>query len=177
MGNKQSTAEYESATESSSISKQKPRTYMDTRIPVFFNKKMYIVIDFYFKSKINNSINLDVLKNNHELKTHVKDIILSAFNKLVCKAHISDTNVLFVLKRKNNHDYLELNTVADLSSDVRNSEYNKSSNDISIQGIKMAIVTELYTYMSKECGIVVSPTETLVILYNTLYNVDVYQKP
>jgi len=175
MGNKQSTAEYESATETSSISKPKP--YMDTRIPVFFNKKMYIVIDFYFKSKINNSINLDVLKNNHELKTHVKDIILSAFNKVVCKAHISDTNLLFVLKRKNNHDYLELNTVADLSSDVRNSEYNKGPNDISIQGIKMAIVTELYTYMSKECGIVVSPTETLVILYNTLYNVEVYQKP
>ena len=175
MGNNQSTAEYESATETSSITKSKP--YMDTRIPVFFNKKMYIVIDFYFKSKLNNSINLDVLKNNHELKTHVKDIILSAFNKLVCKAHISDTNVLFVLKRKNNHDYLELNTVADLSSDARNSEHNKSPNDISIQGIKMAIVTELYTYMSKECGIVVSPTETLVILYNTLYNVEVYQKP
>ena len=176
MGNNQSTAEYESATETSSISKPKP--YMDTRIPVFFNKKMYIVIDFYFKSKINNSINLDVLKNNHELKTHVKDIILTAFNKVTCKAHISDTNVLFVLKRKNNHDYLELNTVADLSSNVRNSEYNKSPNDnSSIQGIKMAIVTELFTYTSKECGIVVSPTETLVILYNTLYNVEVYQKP
>jgi hypothetical protein len=128
-----------------------------------------------------NTINLEALKNNNELKAYVKDIILSAFSNIACKAHISDTNIIFMLRSKNNEDYLELNTVVDLSSDPRNSEYNKKymnpSNDITIQGIRMAIVSILFTHTSKQYGIVVSPTETVVILYNTLYDIDVYQNP
>jgi hypothetical protein len=167
-----------------SSSSSKPGS--DHLIPVKFNKKLYIVIDFYFKSKIvdninTNTINLEALKNNNELKAYVKDIILSAFSNIACKAHISDTNIIFMLRSKNNEDYLELNTVVDLSSDPRNSEYNKKymnpSNDITIQGIRMAIVSILFTHTSKQYGIVVSPTETVVILYNTLYDIDVYQNP
>jgi len=120
-----------------SSSSSKPGS--DHLIPVKFNKKLYIVIDFYFKSKIvdninTNTINLEALKNNNELKAYVKDIILSAFSNIACKAHISDTNIIFMLRSKNNEDYLELNTVVDLSSDPRNSNYNKKymnpSNDI-----------------------------------------------
>ena len=167
-----------------SSSSSKPGS--DHLIPVKLNKKLYIVIDFYFKSKIvdntnTNTINLEALKNNNELKAYVKDIILSAFSNIACKAHISDTNIIFMLRSKNNEDYLELNTVVDLSSDPRNSEYNKKymnpSNDITIQGIRMAIVSILFTHTSKQYGIVVSPTETVVILYNTLYDIDVYQNP
>jgi hypothetical protein len=167
-----------------SSSSSKPGS--DHLIPVKFNKKLYIVIDFYFKSKIvdntnTNTINLEALKNNNELKAYVKDIILSAFSNIACKAHISDTNIIFMLRSKNNEDYLELNTVVDLSSDPRNSDYNKKymnpSTDITIQGIRMAIVSILFTHTSKQYGIVVSPTETVVILYNTLYDIDVYQNP
>ncbi len=167
-----------------SSSSSKPGS--DHLIPVKFNKKLYIVIDFYFKSKIvdninTNTINLEALKNNNELKAYVKDIILSAFSNIACKAHISDTNIIFMLRSKNNEDYLELNTVVDLSSDPRNSNYNKKymnpSNDITIQGIRMAIVSILFTHTSKQYGIVVSPTETVVILYNTLYDIEVYQNP
>lgn len=140
-----------------------------------FNKKLYIVVDVYLKSKNeNNQLNFSELKTNVSLKKHLRDILMNAISKENLSASLSDNN-LFLISKKNNDrsEYLELNAIV---------EFNQTSKDetsrcqLKIQKLKMNILSEFFEHTSNKYGIVVSPNTTVVILYNTLSEIDVYQK-
>lgn len=153
-----------------------------------FDKRIYIVVDLYVSSKLENGfgsgssagsttlakkINLDEIKTNAVLKMHIKDIILSAFAKAKCQVRVSENNILLILKSKNNDDYLEMNTTVDV---VPGPLSAGAYPDLTTQKIKLYILNELYAYTSNEYGVVISPNVTLVFVNNTLHSIDVYQK-
>lgn len=141
-----------------------------------FNKKLYIVVDLYLKSKTDTKkLNFDELKTNVSLKGHLKDILIKAFAKENCGIALSDNNLLLVSKNKKSknseHNQLELNAIVEITEKPKD-----ESNALKLQKLKLRILSEFYEYTSSQYGIVISPHTTIVILYNTLSEIDVYQK-
>jgi hypothetical protein len=136
-------------------------------------QKIYIVIDLYLKSLFDVKMNIDDLKTNDFLKKKLKVIILTA---LVTKGNynvsLDDTNLWLVSKTdKNGVQYLELNAVADFYESNFCEIYDNVKR---MKKMKLHILSEFYTYTSTQCNIVIPPDTTLVLLYNTLYNIAVY---
>ena len=137
-------------------------------------QKLYMVIDLYLKSEFDNELNLDVLKTNDDLKKILKNIILNA---LVTNGHyivlIDNANLWLVSGMdKNGVKYLELNAVAEFY-ECKTDRHEISDNLRRIEHMKLNILSEFFTYTSKQRNIIVSPDTTLVLLYNTLYNIAV----
>lgn len=146
----------------------------DTSI-IDFNKKVYIVVDLYLKSKNDNKkLNFDELKTNVSLKKHLKDILMTSFAQEKTSVSLSDTNLFFVSKTNSERvEYLELNAIVEFNQPSIN---EPPFNALKIQKLKLHILSEFYTYTSNKYGIVISPDTTVVILYNTLNEIDIYQK-
>lgn len=148
----------------------------DTGI-IDFNKKMYVVIDLYFKSKIDNKkLNFAELKTSVSLKKQLRDIIMNAFLKENLSVSLSENNLLLISKVDKNNDrieYLELNAVVEFSQTSK--EENRSI-ELKRQKLKLNILSELFAYTSNKYGIVVSPDTTVIILHNTLSEIEIYQK-
>jgi len=70
----------------------------------------------------------------------------------------------------NAHEHLELNAIVELN------QKENSTRELKIQKIKLNVLSEFYEYTSKKYGIVISPDTTVIILYNTLSEIDIYQK-
>lgn len=137
-----------------------------------FDKKLYIEIDIHLKSKYDNELINDELKTNHFLKKHLKEIITNGFVKANCDVSIHDCNLWLISKKdKNDIDCLELNAIAEFNGKSKN-----ISSDINMQTIKMHILSEFYTYTSKKYWIMIGRDTGVIILYNTLYAIDLYQK-
>ena len=145
----------------------------DTSI-VDFNKKIYIVVDLYLKSKIDNKkLNFDELKMSVTLKKYLRDILMNAFSKENLSVSLNENNLLLISKiDKNNErtEHLELNAIVELN------QKENSTRELKIQKIKLNVLSEFYEYTSKKYGIVISPDTTVIILYNTLSEIDIYQK-
>lgn len=135
-----------------------------------------IVIDIYLKSEFDDMLNLDLLKTNVCLKTKLKNIILTA---LITKGNhnvsIDDTNLWLVSKMdESNIQYLELNAVVDFYE----SNLCEIPNNLRrMKMMKLHIVSEFFTYTSNKLNIIISPDTTVILLYNTLYNIAVYKNP
>ena len=145
----------------------------DTSI-IDFNKKTYIVVDVYLKSKNdNNKLNFDELKTNDTLKKHLRDILMNAFAQENLLASLSDTNMFLIPKIDSDRtEYVELNAIVEFIQPSKNEPLNV----LKIQKLKLHILSEFFKYTSNKYGIVVSPYTTVVILYNTLSEIDIYQK-
>ena len=66
---------------------------------VDFSKKLYIVIDLYFKSKIDNKkLNFDEVKMSVSLKKQLRDIIMIAFSKEKLSVSLNENNLLLISK-------------------------------------------------------------------------------
>jgi len=142
-----------------------------------FNNKLYIVIDLYIKPKFEQkqTFNIDNLKTNIFLKKNLKEIIVN-----------SKTD-------KDNIQYLEMNATIEFSEPLEQKVkldiiptsiptfiysneilYNNFTN-ITIETLKMNILSELYNYVLNQYGII-TPDITIIILQQTLNNIELYQK-
>jgi hypothetical protein len=162
-----------------------------------FNSKLYIVIDLYLKPKFEpkQNFNIDNLKTNVFLKKNLKDIIVnSLFDKYNRNVILYENNILLISKTdKDNIKYLEMNATVEFSEPIEkkakldiiptstptfiySSEilYNNFTN-ISIETLKMNILSELYNYVTNQYGIITSDI-TIIILQQTLNNIELYQK-
>jgi hypothetical protein len=135
-----------------------------------------IAMDIYLKSEFDDMLNLDVLKTNDCLKTKLKNIILTA---LITKGNhnvsIDDTDLWLVSKMdKSDIQYLELNAVVDF---YESTLCEIPDNLRRMKKMKLCIVSEFFTYTLNKLNIIISPDTTVVLLYNTLYNIAVYKNP
>jgi hypothetical protein len=162
-----------------------------------FNKKIYIVIDLYLKPKFGEKQTFDIenFKTNSFLKKNVKDIIVnSLINKYNRNVILLENNILLILKTDtNNIKYLEMNAALEFSGLIQpnvntgiiptstptyinpNDILFSSLPDITIDIIKMNILSQLHEYVSNKFGII-TPDITLIMLHQTLYNIEIYQK-
>ena len=162
-----------------------------------FNKKLYIVINLFLKPKYEETSNFDIdnLKTNSFLKKKLKDIIVKSFtNKFNCNITLYENNIILVSKSDNNNiKYLEMNAMIEFGNIVESKPkidivptsvqtyiypkeiLNNSSNDVSIPIIKMAILHELHNYVIHKWPIL-TPDITLIILYETIYTIEIFQK-
>jgi hypothetical protein len=137
-----------------------------------FDKKLHIVIDIYLKPSCNGRIiNIDNLQTNDFLKRTLKEIIMKGFTSAKCNVSILDNNVLLISKKdKTNISYLELNIIAtfnEISSNILS--------NLTIPKIRLNIFSEFYKYTSNSYEIVVERDMDVIILYNTLYAINIYQ--
>ena len=134
-----------------------------------------IIVDVYLKSEFDVKMNVDDVKTNDCLKKKLKEILLTA---LITKGNhnvsIDDSNLWLVSKMdENKTKYLELNAVVDFyESNICEIPDNLKR----MKKMKLDILTEFFTYTSNQRKIFIPPHTTLVLLYNTLYNIDVYKK-
>jgi hypothetical protein len=164
---------------------------------VDFNKKLYIVIDLYLKPKSEETKNFDIddYKTNKFIKKVVKDIIVnSLINKCNRSISISEQNILLISKTdKHNKKYLEMNIMFEFSDVIHskptidiiqsplsvyihpNELFNNNSQDITLSIIKMSILSEFNNYVSDNYSIITADAN-LIISYQTLHNIDIYQK-
>lgn len=162
-----------------------------------FNKKLYIVIDLYLKPKYEQTrfFDIDKLKNDNILKKNIRDIIVnSLLKKYNYNVILLENNILFVLKTDiNNIKYLEMNTSLEFDEIIEekvkpdiiptstptfiypNQIIVNNSNNITKETIKLNILSNLYEYVSNKLSINTADI-TLIILYQTLYNIEIYQK-
>jgi hypothetical protein len=169
----------------------------DNNNNIDFNRKIYIVIDLYLKPKFEETKNFDIddYKTNKFIKKAVKDIIVnSLINKCKRSISLSDHNILLISKTdENNIKYLEMDIMFEfndlleskpridiipsaLSAYINPNEIlNNNSQDITLSIIKMSILSEFYKYVSHKNSIFTLDT-TLIILHQTLHNIDIYQK-
>ena len=162
-----------------------------------FNNKLYIVIDLYIKPKFEQkqTFNIDNLKTNIFLKKNLKEIIVnSLFDKYNRNVILFDNNILLISKTdKDNIQYLEMNATIEFSEPLEQKVkldiiptsiptfiysneilYNNFTN-ITIETLKMNILSELYNYVLNQYGII-TPDITIIILQQTLNNIELYQK-
>ncbi len=153
-----------------------PTKYID------LNKNTYIVIDLYLKPKNPNYKNFDLnhLKTNEPFKKNLQNIIVSALsNKLNYEVFLTDNNMLFTMKKdKDNDAYLELNAI--LQFGVKDNKLNTSSSItdigfISKEQMKLYVLNKLFELFHNQIGII-TPEITVLILYKTLYHIDIFQK-
>jgi hypothetical protein len=147
-----------------------------------YNKKLFIVIDLYVKPKFDyiKNFNIDNYKSNIVLKKNLINIILkSLIDKINYRILLSENNLILISKKdKENNEYLELNAIIEFDQPIFSKILNNvSENDIqsNIEFYKLNILSEFYNYVSYKYGII-TPDITLIILYNTLYNINIYQK-
>jgi hypothetical protein len=146
-----------------------------------YNKKLFIVIDLYVKPKSDiKNFNINNLKNNTFLKKNLIDIITNSLvNKLNYKILLTENNLLLISKKdKDDNEYLEINAVIEFNKPIVSNifdNYTENNNQSNIEFVKMNILSEFYNYVSNKYGIII-PDITLIVLYNTLYNIDIYQK-
>jgi hypothetical protein len=147
-----------------------------------YNKKLFIVIDLYVKPKFDyiKNFNIDNLKNNVVLKKNLINIIIkSLINKINYRISISENNLILINKKDNdNIEYLELNAIIEFGQPIFSKILNNvSENKIesNIEFIKLNILNEFYNYVSNKYGLITQDI-TLIILYHTLYNINIYQK-
>ena len=154
-------------------------------------KKIYIVMDLYLKSKFNYEKNFDIdkLKTNSSLKNKIIDILVNSLIKnLSYKISIVDNNLIFITKiDENNIKYLEINTVLEftknneketdtITNNIPTSIYKNGNKEfISKEYIKLNIISEFFNYVNYKYEINIQ-YDNLIILYNTLYNIEIYQK-
>ena len=152
------------------------------------DKKIYLVIDLYLKPKDNYYKNFDInsLKTNAVFKKSLQDIIVSSLiNRLNYSISLPENNLILISKKdKDNSIYLELNAILQFTEKKTNTDSSTLTNiqqseivsdKISIEQIKLYILNKFFELFQNQYGII-TPEISVILLYKTLYSIDIYQK-